>query len=64
MHALHLLFTFESGDRVAIFAFLPPILRVNPTKQISIPYQRRYRLTGLLYYIDIPLINVCYINIC
>ena len=32
MHALHSLISFKSGDRVAIFAFLPPILRVNPTK--------------------------------
>ena len=24
MHALHFLFSFKSGDRVAIFTFLPP----------------------------------------
>ena len=33
MHALNFLFSLKSGDRVAIFAFLPPILRVNPTKR-------------------------------
>ena len=60
MHALHFLFSFKSGDRVAISAFLPPILRVIPPNvlgigqsyfvhpqtvlQISIPFQRSYNL--------------------
>ena len=30
---LHFLFSFKCGDRVAIFAFLPLILRFNPTKR-------------------------------
>ena len=36
MNALHFLFSFKSGDRVAIhvLAFLPPILRVNPPKRL------------------------------
>ena len=34
MHAFHFLFSFKSGDRVAIiFAFLLPVLRGNPTKR-------------------------------
>ena len=32
MHSRHFLFSFKSGDRVAIFAFLSPILRVSPKR--------------------------------
>ena len=56
MHALHFLLSFKSGERVTIFSFLHPILRVIPPNvlgigqsyfvypqtvlQISIPFQR------------------------
>ena len=30
MHALHFLFSFKSGDRVVIFAFLPPFSGLIP----------------------------------
>ena len=65
MHALHFLFSFKSGDRVAIFAFLPPFSGLIPPNvlgigqsyfvhpqtvlQICIPFQRSYRPTGLLF---------------
>ena len=58
MYALHFLFSFKSGDIMAIFAFLPPFSGLIPPNvlgigqsyfvhpqtvlHISIPFQRSY----------------------